>query len=53
MAHYASIWYQFNSTTFLPKNWVSEILTENTTILKQPYNQEKLQVLKALHIKIK
>ena len=39
--------------TFMPNNWISEILTENTTILEQQNKKQKLQILEALQIRNK
>ena len=35
----------------MPNNRITEILTENTTILEQQNNKQKLQILEALHIR--
>ena len=55
--HHASLWYQFNSATSkrhsCPKVEFHNILTENTTILEQQNNKQKLQIHEALHIRKK
>ena len=51
----ATFWYKFHSTAFkkysCPTTELRKILTENTRILEQQNNKQKLKILEALHIR--
>ena len=57
MTHHASFQHQFNSPTskkhFCPTIEFQKILISNITILEQQNNKQRLQILKAVHIRNK